>query len=235
MALPLSNNAEGGTDTVQVTTANSGGASGDAFDLVDAAGAGATTLYDSDAAHGLHGIKVTAPTVAGGPVRFGYTTLFGTQTEIWGRCYMKQTVAPGTVNTIFIADLVGTGTCATISNYAGRLRVDDIVGGTFSTTDITLNAWVRIEFHILFSATVGIVEAKLFNSPESLVADETVNRPAGANTRASGTAGYWGYDGQAGSNQVFSIDDMVVNATGYPGPVSTAVAPTLRVLTGARW
>ncbi len=231
MPLPLSNSAEGGTNGVQVTTGNSGGASGDAFDLVDGAGSGQTTTFDTTAAHASLSYKIVSAT-SPGVTRLGWTTVIGTYTEIFGRCYTYQTVNGGTNNTIFFADLSGTGTCAWIANFAGVIRVADTVGNNTGAVAITLNTWVRVEFHIVMSATVGLVEAKLFNTPESLTPDETITRSS-ANTRASANGAYWGYDGQEGASQTFYLDDMTLNATGYPGPYS-APRP-LNVLVGARW
>jgi hypothetical protein len=51
MALPLANSASGGTAAAAVTTANSGGASGDPFEVVNT-GTG-TLVYD--ATHPAHG------------------------------------------------------------------------------------------------------------------------------------------------------------------------------------
>jgi hypothetical protein len=82
-------------------------------------------------------------------------------------------------------------------------------------------AWVRLEWHIVHSTTVGSLEVKLFNSADSTTADDTIsfsnlntgaafaNIRIGASTNTANfpTTGTYMY-----------IDDIVCGATSYPGP-----------------
>ena len=219
MALPLSNNAEGGTNGVTVTTGNSGGSSGNAWDVVTI-GASGTFVYDNaQIAHGSLSYKIIQ---AGTPTGIygAWTTLFGTQTEIWGRFYLYRTGNPvGNHQVIRIL------TSATI-NATVRIETTGLVtvrgnGATPTTSTVSaiaLNAWNRIEFHAQASSTAGVVDAKLFKTADSTTADETISVSA-ANTGANWSEIRYGTQNQA--TGTFWLDDLQVNATGYPGPASS--------------
>jgi hypothetical protein len=222
--LPQENSAEGGTPTDTVSTANSGGASGDAFsDLT--IGAGGALIYDNAQAIDTVAIKYTQ---AGTPsfTRFGWAT--GSITEIYGRVYIYRTAFPtGTGAQFAWLDLSGTGSCAWFDiNTTGNVRVWDADNGSATmTAAIELDAWNRIEYHIVCNATTGSVEAKLF-SGHSATEVETATR-TGVNTRAGATHMFHGEGWVQDANGVCWFDDMLINGTGYPGPSQVAAASQL--------
>ncbi len=236
MALPLNNNAEGGSAGVQVTTGNSGGASGDAFEQVTAAANGSSTTFDTThPSHGSLGYKLVGGNPAGTNL-IGWVAAFGSPTEIYGRMYLYMTAWPASgIAVLFQVDLQGTGTCAAIAVHnIGVIQCYDTVSATTGGVGVSVNQLVRIEFHVTISTTGGLVEARLYNTSDSSTIDETITRSS-ANTRASCNAAYFGYDSQQPASYTCWLDGLNVNSTAYPGPVVTVAAPTLSVVTGARW
>src|SRR5215467_10547633 len=88
----LVNSAEGGTNGTTVSTGNSGGASGNAFDALLTTNA--TVAYDNAHAHsGALSVKfATAGTAANWAVE--WTTSMGTLSQVWFRLYVYFTANP---------------------------------------------------------------------------------------------------------------------------------------------
>jgi hypothetical protein len=141
-------------------------------------------------------------------------------TEYYGRLYLYATAWPS-----------GNLAITNMHENANRCRVFEIhtdgtvwnrdVGNTTQagSVPIALNQWVRLEYHFIQSATVGLLETKLFNSAASLIASDTIGSTANRNTGSTvplsmehGVTDFnaWGSD--------IWIDDIVANATSYPGP-----------------
>jgi hypothetical protein len=235
VALPLNNNAEGGTNTTVVTTGpgNSGGASGDAFD----AASGANKTFDN--AHPAHGaLAYKFVWSAAAENSLSWVASIGTPTDIYGRCYFYLPALPtsGQYASFVILDLPGTGVVAAIGvTDAGKIILFDAGGGnTQGTFTVTAGAVHRLEFHVTCNATTGLVETKYFASADGTAADETVNWP-NRNTRTSMGAVKWGFDGSGlPASFEMHLDDLNVNGSAYPGPVGgQTVAPTADISAGA--
>jgi hypothetical protein len=224
MAFPHSNNAEGGTDTVTVTTGNSGGGSGDAWDSVTIGGTGTLIFDSSQKAHGSLAYK--GVNEAGNVLLLLWSTSLANYTESWGRMYVRGTTSVSH----YLFELINSSsqTCAVVRlTSTGKVAVQDADGGeTVGTTTVPTNAWYRIEFHyIAGTGTSGTIEAKLFTDLESTTPTETITR-ASVNTKASGDWIRTGNsDGTPGSG-TWWLDDITVNTTGYPGPAVTTPDPT---------
>ena len=80
--------------------------------------------------------------------------------------------------------------------------------------------WVRIEYHLVHSTTVGQAEFKLFTSLESPSPVETLTTAADKNLLASADEIRYGV--RSGQSVVtYYYDDIVAGATSYPGPAVT--------------
>lgn len=221
MAPPLNNNAEGGTNGVAVTTGNSGGASGNAWDTVRGAG----TIFDN--AHPADGTLAYKFTAAASPVLttldWEATALGSTLTFAWSRHYVYVPALPGvtTYAAIVTFDLAGTGVSAGITiNDTGTIGVVTATGTVATTATITAGSLFRVESHLVCDPVVGTFEVKLFNSPYSTSPTETVSR-TGQNTRAGFNALRSGFDGATlVSGYLMWLDAINLNQTGYPGPVT---------------
>jgi hypothetical protein len=114
----------------------------------------------------------------------------------------------------------------------GKIRAYDAPGTTVdTTTSVATGQWIRIEWHVIHSATVGQIEVKLFNTASDVSPTETLTSPANLDTLANATRFDIGVNaGQAsginnGIDQNVYLDAVVANATSYPGPFVGPVAP----------
>jgi hypothetical protein len=221
----LTNDFEGGVDGTTITTGNSGGASGDAFDFIDIE-ADATLKYDNDHVYDTLSCKITTPVTAR-QVNFGWeaASLGGTGTDHYGAFRMYHTAFPGATLRLMAVKLATSTQIALRMGTDGKLSWVDgsgtilpkSGGGSATTTNaISLNQFVRLEYHIIHNATTGVAQLLLFNDPDSGTPTETLTTAA-TDTGGGFDAIYYGVT-SAISNAAFWMDTMTANATAYPGP-----------------
>lgn len=175
MALPLVNSLEGGSNGTTITAGNSGGASGNAFDVFTVA-TGITLRYSSaQSAHG--GLSMEVATGATGTTAWcGWQTALGSQTDLYGRIYLRLSAAP-TANDAIVRFVNGATVLGFLQITTARIlrlaNTASTVIATF-TNAIPLNQWVRIEFHLTFPASAtGTAEVRLYLSADSAAPTET--------------------------------------------------------------
>lgn len=201
-----------------------------AFDFVNAVG---TVAYDNT--HVKNG-TLAAKIIAGASgTGFGWTTAFGTQTVHYGRIYSWLSSAVNPTSNAFAHFVSGATRAARLDfqlvsgNIRIRLIDNPATGDLTGSVNVTRDTWVRIEWHVIHSATVGQIEVKLFNNPDSSTPDETITSPASWNTLASVNGAQFGsYSGASGIT--LWMDAVVANATSYPGPIVTASGTTRSLL-----
>jgi len=222
----LSNSFEGVTPSgTTVTTGNSGGASGNAFDGVTI-GTGATVASDSaHAAHGSLGCQI-ATGATSAQAFCGWTTSMGTQAQTWFRMYLYLTANPAASIVVFRAVSGGSQAGGMRITTAGKIAMINGAGTNIVTTvtAIPLNAWFRAEGFIIGSATAGQLEAKLFLTPDAAAADETVTSTAAQNTTGSMDTYEFGVGTSTANAGPFWEDDLGLSNTGYMGPSVVALA-----------
>ncbi|WP_242890295.1 hypothetical protein [Actinomadura litoris] len=231
--MELNNGAEGGSNGVTVSAANSGGASGNAFDST----VGTPTItYDSAQARGTLAYKVVAGASA---QQLVWSSSMGTQAELWGRLYLYSSGAPNSSNGL-IRFLTGGSQAARLRyETTGALAIADSGNSPeFTTTNaLATGQWTRVEFHIQFIATNAVVELRLYNSADSTTPTETqsVSNAAGMGVNCDTI--------QIGSfnsaTMTVWMDGLQVNNTGWPGPIvgrpSPLVASRAATVRAARW
>ncbi len=225
------NSAEGGTDGVAVSVANSGGASGDAFSNVFGTG---FTYSAADAMKGTMGWKVAANAFGAGEYDLPNVTQLAFQIRIKQKalatsdCHFIRVANSGT--RIFSLHIVAPGT------QASRVRIDDATGTagvyTFPTTPAHDNSqYYRIEgFIVLGSATNnGRIKVGIF-AGESTTPFDTIYDVSNANLGAGLTANqlYGGKYSQTAEEYAFdgfyydtAATDFIGIAAGPPPTVST--------------
>jgi hypothetical protein len=216
---------EGGTNGTGITTGNSGGASGDAFDGVSL-GSGATAVYDN--AHSRGGLAAKLAT--GGTAAdcaLTYSTRLGSRTKAYFRAYFYIPSNPGTNHRLIDAFDSGSGQLcfALYLTTAGKLQSVDNGGGQIQimTASVPLNAWFRVEMMVIGSATAGQVEVKRFDTPDGTVADETITSAATQNTRGSFNNYRFGAAGDPmPASRTIWVDDLGISTGGYLGPTFAA-------------
>lgn len=198
----ITNNAEGGTDGVAVTTANSGGTSGTAFAL---ATSGHTVFKAAAKAHGSLGYEVntTAST--------GYVALSGTGTGSFAaQAYVRFGTLPGgTDRHRFLSIMNSAGTyflAALDMSPTGAVEVTSS-SGFIATAGTTLQAgaWYRVHLSGTngASGSVRLIVQNGSGSGSSLI-DQTWTRDMSTNVPSLFVMG------QANSTSVsgFWFDDM---------------------------
>lgn len=190
----------------------------DAWDTVTIGGTG-TFIYDNT--HANSGSLAAKVTSTAGKAEGLWSTAFGTQTDHYGRVYCYFTANPAVAVQLVRANN-GAATLAGLIqvNTTGVVRCV-AANATFQagTVGITLNQWIRIEYHIIHSTPAGgTVEAKLFNTATSTTPDETITY-SNQGTSAQATQISFGNDA-TNTPGAFWMDDIVANATAYPGPLA---------------
>jgi hypothetical protein len=218
-APPLANTFESGqADGTTITTGNSGGAAGDAFQVI----AGTPKFSTSQAMRGTLSMQVdtTATYTAANGQWTGLGSLTG---SVWVRQYCWFPSFPGVT-----LRQTGVRTNAGVSAFLGILttgvidplnaaQAGNICRGTVA---VALNQWVRIEFRVVSSTTVGEFQWWLYNAPDAPVGsfDDTAATTTGvfgANTDAL----RFGADTVSGPNSyVYYTDDIAVSTVGQIGP-----------------
>lgn len=215
-----------GTNGNAVLTTDAGSAT--AWDSKDAAGNAIT--YDNAHVYGTLAGKYDATGSPAGACAMVWSTGIGTLTDWYGRTYLYATGNPsgnyrvcGDINGNFPIFITSTGIIQMLDQ--GGLAVQ-------TAASIGLNQWVRIEYHWLNSLTVGQVEVKLFNNPDSASPTETQTSAANRNTSASTTSLFYGLGSGGSSAGPIWLDNIVAGATSYPGPFITASANFAPVIYG---
>lgn len=228
-----SNNFEGGTDTTTISTGNSGGTSGQAFDFVSIPATAAITFSTTAAATGTLGALISAGGTAGTPhveAAFGWNT--ASDSPIYGRLRYRVPSLPASA--IRIAVIAGgdgsfqgdwrLNTDGTIGMYTGT---GTLIGTT--TAAVTANQWFDIGVAITsFNATTGSLEAKLFLDPNSNTATETITgtnrdtlRNGGRNTLQMGIM-------TSVASTTIHLDNIQWGRTDYPSAI-----PMFSIVTGS--
>lgn len=233
-----SNSAEGGTNGTTVTGGaggNSGGASGDYFDSVTIGTGSALTFDNAQAAHGSLAYKI-AP-ASSQPSYVEQTTQMGTVSTVYGRFYIYPDVTPASGALVQFRS--GATNCARVAlnpsstnftlNWKDGANVD-ITGTT--TSAHAPQAWYRVEYKVIFSATVGQVVLNLY-SGDSGTALDSLTSAATFNLGAA-SADTFRIGRVVGSTNTYIswLDDIVVNDTGFPGPAGSR-AVTVSAAVGA--
>lgn len=219
-----------GTNTNAIAAADAGSAT--AWTTVIKS-AGNTIIYDNTfAAHDTLAAKFDNTTTPAGSCHLQWGAAVGTLTEHYGRVYLYATANPSGSVRLINFDNGGAFACRINLSSAGKLQWSDNTGTAATTNSITLNQWVRIEYHVVHSATVGQGEIKLYNTPDSATVTETLTTAANRNTLAQATL--YSFGQFAGANIVAIIwqDNIVAGATAYPGSFPViSVAPSVSGLT----
>lgn len=180
-------------------------------------GGGNTLKYDNVHVYGSLAAKFDNSGAPSSACVMGWSTGIGTLTDHYGRVYLYATANP--VGGSWRIGRDGNNNFPIFINANGTVTMNDQGGVAVTTTAaIGLNQWVRIEYHWINSLTVGQVELKLFNSPDSSTPTETQTSAANRNTSASTTSLEFGLGGGQTTAGAIWLDNIVAGATSYPGP-----------------
>lgn len=219
----LQNRAEGGTEDATVTTGNSGGASGSAWDTVTISAGGALT-YDNEHARNDRAYKVVGST--SNVVYLIWTSSLGTVGEVWGRFYLCLTAAPASATGIMRLRVGGVQTMRIQMNTAGQLEVRKNSGNTnigTITTAVPTDQWVRIEWHCLATTTSADLECRLYTDADSSTITDQFSATAETLTNANIDEFNLGQH-TVTTSATYWLDDVQINTTGWPGPSTQTIS-----------
>lgn len=198
---------------------------------VNAADAGSLTAWSNvfsthptyDTSWSAYGTK-SAKVAALGQMEWN----FSAETDFYGRAYFFLPGNPSGLSTLMYVGSSGTPYGAIGITSGGKVRVTDFSGANQNgTVSVATSQAIRIEFHVVHSATVGSIVAKLYNSAASITPDETITL-SNCNTQASGLTMRCGEMSTFSFASALWIDQIVGNAPAFPGPFPVnTVAPAV--------
>jgi len=229
-ALPKSNTAEGGTDNVAVTTGNSGGASGDAWNAVT--NPSGTLIFDTERVvdTGAMAYKMQMPD--GNPVLLHWD--FAPVAELYFRMYVNIGDVPTTGAGLEFLRIKQAGGAhvflielgTTTDNGAGKFTLYDQGGlNQFSTVNAyNDDAWYRLELHLIKGdATAGTIEFHIYDLHETTPLESFVDTSADVGSVDMGSLDFGG-TGQGGGIWELWLDDIGVTNVDWLGPTGSPAA-----------
>jgi len=229
--LPRDNTAEGGTHTVDVTTGNSGGVSGYAWDAVTLDSGGLAKFNNLHAMHGVLGYKLTGS--GNGGAFLAWST---PQTTIYGRAYLLVQTFPAGTTSVIDARNSGVNAAAVRLNAAKKLEIWDGLGNLVGTgtTVLVQDTWYRIEFQFVFGLTTGSITARLYSGDSTTLLETITASSLNTNSAMTDIRFSW----RSFTTDSAWFDDLQVNTTGFPGPATgtnaTATALVVAALAAVR-
>jgi hypothetical protein len=225
------NNGEGGTDGVAVTAANSGGASGTAWDWVGTTSGAGTIRYS--ATHPAHGAMGYTYWTGATPAQACSELPVSTRT-VWFRGFFWFDANPAVP--VRVINIVQAGTiCAGVQIAAdGTVALADQSGTAVaaSTAAIPLGQQIRLEGWFRGDPQTGQAEVRLF-AGDSAVPAETVTTGLIA-TRGTPTNVRFGVTYPVANVAQFWGDDYAAGSGGWIGPpAAPAAAPAVQAAAAA--
>lgn len=218
-------NFETGVNGNNITTGDAGSAT--AWNAVTLTAAGTATYDNAHVNSGALAFKTTSPTSGCAFLQWSSSAIGTITTTTFGRFYVYLAGYPsGNIDLWALVKADGSGACCRFRmSNAGVLLMLNAASGTIATfaTTIPTNQWIRIEWRVIPSITVGEFEGKLWTTADSNgTPTETQTTTAQVLAANYGIARH----GTGAANVVYTtglwMDDIVVAATSYPGPVVVA-------------
>lgn len=234
--LPVANTFAGGTNGVTISAANSGGASGDAFDFFDNSSNPTMPKYSN--AESIHSstLCMAVVDIPSGNAKAGWTNFNGgsgyTLTDVWARCYIWLIANPSGGFWQFQIAESGSSTNSFLRiSTSGKLVMTvkaSGTGGFTSTNSIPTGQWVRMEQRVKADITAGELECKIWwTDPDSTgTADEESGSLTGKVLQTNLDGWMWGVHG-APPTAPFTgyIADVAVSTSGWIGPTGGTPPP----------
>jgi hypothetical protein len=175
----MQNSAAGGTPSGTVTTGNSGGASGNAWQTVN--GGSAWTYTNARTARGSLAYQCDMAANTAAVLQWQLSTL----AEHYGRLYFNWTGFGVAADAVVRLWATGFSEAFRMEvNTAQHLVLRDFTASRFTSANaLTANTWYRLEWHAVSSTTVGQLELRLYIADQTTPL-ETFTSSANLNIRA---------------------------------------------------
>jgi len=233
MANLRANTLEGGSQGTTISTANSGGVSGDAYDLISI-GSGNTFIYDDVNEAGALDAKFTSGGTTVGHI--GWSGLGALAVDTWFRSHFAISATP-TVGTWFdfLSFRVAAGTrCFNMKFPAnsGLITFSDAadanIAALASVNGIVPGKVYRIEWRVLPSATVGTAQWWLYASPNAAISDYIETKSASTLALGAEISQLRIGNGATAANIAGLsawYDNIAISTDGQIGPDDRVIAP----------
>jgi len=218
MALPLANTFEGGSDGVTISTANSGGTSGDAFTTVT----GAPTFTTAQSMHGTVAMSVVTDGASAKSVTWG-NTVVPASSHVYGRMYVRLSSVAPSANTRLMQFLnAGTQACGIRLTTAGNFSCEGATTGNTgggTTVAASANTWYRIEWDfVIGTGTSAQLNATVYLGDSTTAFGTLAFLNTFTNTFTTVDGVRFGNPAGFPAAMTIWMDDIQVNDTGVPGP-----------------
>jgi hypothetical protein len=227
----VTNTFEGGTAGSTITTANSGGGSGTAFNFIQTVSGGASVYTSSSPYRGTLAGSFSSGGTTAGTAYAEYSTAVASSSSapVYGRLRFMMPSLPADATGIRVAvitDSVGAFVAELRVINTGAVSIRGSGGSALATFSATYAAgtWWDVGLAILvFSTTVGQIQGRKYAADGTVT--QTITSSANQNTLASGGTNKF-QTGMIRSivSATVVIDDVAWSLTGYP---ATAVAPSV--------
>lgn len=236
----LRNSAEGqasGTVPSSSTPNNTGGASGDQFDVVNIGSGAALTFDSTHVAHGAAGYKVsTGATSTTSLLTWNATSIPGAPLTVWMRNYIYLPANPSAQFPFMRLQNGGASQIARVSvNTTGKVVLFNTANSAVITSTKSLNVagWSRVEVKIGVgtSTSNGVAEMRLYTSDmDSANPDEYPAAVTNANFTTTGVAAaQFGVPASTANVAAYWFDDVALSDTDWVG---AAMSPQAAMLMG---
>lgn len=221
-APPLQNTFESGQpDGTAITSGNSGGGAGDAF---QATGGTAPNFSTTQAYTGTLSAAIAGVTAANGQSTANWTGLGASGgTNVFVRQYLYYTAfsTSGSVTCSCVRATGGTGCAFAIISGGGQVNfmnaAQSVIAALNGSSVAPLNQWFRLEYRVTPSTTVGEIEWRLYSTPDSTTITETKSA-GGLVLGADIDAARWGMDRTVSVTfTTYQVDDVAVSTGGWIG------------------
>jgi len=241
-APPLTNTFETGlADGTAITTGNSGGGAGNAWNTVQGTG-GLPAYSTTQVMHGSLVAKINH--LANNQQSYvNWTGLGSITTDIYWRYYLYLTAFPNVTWLPVVCLTAAAGVNGRFNiNTSGILVLsqNDTTQKAIGTVPVALNQWVRIEGHLFPSTTVSTMEMKMWNTPDdSGAATDSISSVANCVNAANIDRMDFGLS-QFDSGLTIDpwLDDIAVSTAGWIGSSVEIAQPApfaRRLGRGAGW
>jgi len=216
------NRFDGISNGTTITTANSGGTSGDALDTAPIGSGGAIVADNVHVAHGAEACKITGGATAAATY-FGYTSTgaIGSVATHYFRFYFYATANPSSATIrLYVCSNAAGNLCIISMGVGGVTSMSYGVSNTaaFSTPVISLNTLYRYEGFCTVSATVGAVGLATYLG-DSLVPVTSPAPLTGLNVGSSNPLTYaWGNFPGIANYGTYWFDDVGISSDSPLGP-----------------
>lgn len=223
------NTFEGGTNGTTITTGNSGGTSGHAFDAVTITN-GSLTFSSTQSAHGSLAAAMSTTVSTGQVANFSWNTIPLT-TTMYGRVYVYLTASPITTDANIQFRGTGASNGGSIQIDTGRHLV--LQNGVFTTiltfsTVLATATWYRIEWYMATGTAGNASFTVTYYAGDSQSAIESHTDQTSAWGGTGGIAEMdFGWTHSHPSQPTMYMDDIALSPLNYLGPAGKSASGSM--------